>query len=701
MPRKVNRKGRKARPQRWGWLRRSLFLIGFSGLALGALAAVVYWMRASAYDLSQVGAMPERSIVLDSDGQEIGRLHGENRITLSLEEVSPHFIDALLAREDSRFWSHPGVDVIGVTRAMVRNVAARRFREGASTLTQQLARNTFPLGGHNLDRKLLELFVALRIERHFSKRSILEHYINRIYYGSGLYGVETASRTYFAKPAADLTLGEAALLAGLIRSPNRFSPLRNPQGAQRERDTVLGRMQQVRKITPGEAEVARAEPVRAPTRKLTSFQDNYAMDAVRRELDLLLEDSQVEEGGLRIYTTLDPALQRASEQVLEKQLRAIEARSGYPHLKRQGPVVDDSDPPYLQGAVVVIDHRSGGLRAIVGGREYRESKFNRALHAQRQVGSTFKPFVYLAAFERGLLPTTLIADGALRPGEVRGASGWSPGNSDGEFGGMLPAAQGLIRSRNTMTVRVGEQAGLAGVLATAAEVGLGENLPRQHAVYLGGFEGTPLGLASAYTVLANRGLRRQTYLIERIDDPSGRPLYRAAHIERRVIEEADAWLVTSTLEKVFDGGTASSASALGWKAPAAGKTGTTDDYHDAWFAGYSSSLTCVVWVGFDTPKTIVPRGFGATLALPAWVGVQRAADERRYPRTAFRAPRGLRQCDVCAVSGLLANSGCRAAGTARGIALPPERIPEEGCREHSERVPFTEQIPGIFRRLFR
>jgi penicillin-binding protein 1A len=695
MPRKANRKGRKPRPKKGSCLWRALFLLALIGVAVGGLAVTIYSLRASAYDLSEVGAMPERSLVLDLDGREIGRLHGENRITVSIDEVSPHFVDALLAREDSRFWSHPGVDIIGVVRAVVRNVTARRFREGASTLTQQLARNTFPLGGQTLDRKILELFVALRIERTFSKQSILEHYINRIYYGSGLYGVETASRAYFGKPAAELTVGEAAMMAGLIRSPNRFSPLRNPEGARRERDTVLARMEDLGKITPAEGAVAREEVVRAPTRKPSGFQENYAMDAVRRELDILLEDRQVEGGGLRIYTTLDPALQRAAETALEKQLQAVEGRAGYPHLKRGPTAEPDADPPYLQGAVVVIDHRSGGLRAIVGGRDYRESKFNRALHAERQVGSTFKPFVYLSAFERGLLPTTLIDDGPIRPGEVRGAPGWSPGNSDGTFAGSLPAAQGLIRSRNTMTVRVGERGGLAGVIATAGEVGFGAQLPRQPAVYLGGFEATPLALGSAYTVLANRGVRRQTYLIERIDDPWGRPLYRAAHVESRVVEEADAWMVTEALEQVFEGGTASSASALGWKAPAAGKTGTTDDYRDAWFAGYTSSLTCVVWVGFDTPKTIESRGFGATLALPTWVAVMRAAEERRYPRKAFAAPRGLRQTEVCAVSGSLAHSGCRAAGTARGIALPGERIPDDRCRTHSERE------PGLFQRWFR
>jgi len=696
MPRKPNRRGRKPKPGRAGFRGRFLFLLFLAGLAVAAIGALVYGIRAAACDLARVGAMPERSLVFDLDGREIGRLHGENRIAIPLDEVSPRFIDALLAREDSRFWNHPGIDPIGLGRAIVRNVLSGSLREGASTLTQQLARNTFPLGGRDLDRKLLELFVAFRIEAAFSKRQILEHYINRIYYGSGLYGVETASRAYFGKAAADLTTGEAALLAGLIRSPNRFSPLRNPDGARRERDTVLGRMRDLGMIDADEAARARAEPIRPPARKPLMLQENYAMDAVRRELDILLEEHQTEEGGLRIYTTLDPVVQRAAEQALDKQLRAIESRPGYPHLRRSGSHEPDADPPYLQGAVVVIDHRSGGLRAVVGGRDYRESKFNRALHARRQAGSTFKPFVYAAAFERGLLPSTLLDDGPIRSGEVTGGSpGWRPANSDGTFGGPTPAAQGLIRSRNTMTVRAGEWAGIGNVRAAAEAVGLGADLPELPSIYLGGFETTPIALAGAFSVLANGGIRRQNYLIERIDDPSGRPLYRAAHIERRVLEHADAWMVTSALERVFTEGTASSARALGWRGPAAGKTGTTDDFRDAWFAGYSSSLTCVVWVGLDTPKTIIPRGYGATLALPIWVQTLRGAEAKRYPAREFPAPRGLRQTEVCAVSGRLAHAGCRAAGTARGLALPGERIPDASCPTHGQ------PPPNLFQRWFR
>lgn len=667
--------------KRWLW-------VGVLAMLAAALAVcLVYGFWASSYDLNQVREMSERSTVYDMDGKVYSRLQGENRVTVKLAEVSPDFVHALLVREDARFHAHAGIDPVGIVRAVVRNVGRGSAREGASTLTQQLARNSFPLGGRNLHRKILEAFVAVRIEQHLTKDEILEAYMNRIYFGSGVYGIETASQLYFGKPAKDLKLGEAAMIAGIIRAPTFYSPFRNLKGAQTQRNQVLERLVKLEKIDARQAESAKTAPLALAKRKTLSTQENYAMDAVRRELDLLLTDEQRGDGGLKIYTTIDPALQSLAQSALDSELTKVEQRLGYKHPRR----VDFSaearaqglNTPYLQGAVVVIDHRSGGIRALVGGRDFTESPYNRAIlpDAARQVGSTFKPFVYAAAFAKGMLPGAAIDDGPIGRGEIHTAANWTPDNSDGTYKGVQRADEGLIQSRNTMSVRVGERAGLESIARLAAAAGIDE-MPRQPAIYLGAFEQTVADLTAAYTVFANGGVRRQSYIIERIDDPDGVTIYRAAHIQTRAIDPGSAWLTTQAMQKVIERGTAASAKALGFAKPAAGKTGTTDDFRDAWFAGFTSSLTCGVWVGLDQPATIMNRGYGSTLALPVWVTVMNGASQQRYPAQPLRSPEPTRRVSVCATSNELATTNCERAGAAYALELPESRVPHDACSIH-------------------
>lgn len=632
--------------------------------------------------------MPSRSTVYDMDGKVYSRLQGENRIVVPLSKVSRHFVDALLAREDSRFYSHRGVDPIGILRAVARNFVSRSAQQGASTLTQQLARNSFPdrIGQKkSIHRKLLEAFVANRIEQRYKKDEIIEHYMNRIYFGAGVYGIEAASLAYFGKHAEDLSLGEAAMIAGIIRAPTYSSPFQHPERAIKARDAVLDRMVKVGKINEDQAFEARDRKLAILKKRPPQAQENYAMDAVVRDLNILLTDEQRAEGGLKIYTSIDPTLQKSAEAAIDKQLRKVEARTGYSHPKKADFTAqqrdDEAPTPYLQGAVVVVDNRSGAIRALVGGRDYAESKYNRALMAERQVGSTFKPFVYAAAFGRGLLPGASIDDGPIARGEIRGASNWTPDNSDGSYKGMMRAEEGLIQSRNTMSVRVGERAGLDEVLRVAGAAGIND-VPHQPAIYLGAFEGTLSEMTTAYSVFPNNGLRRQGYVIERIDDASGDVIYRAAHVEAQVLDPGVSWLTTSTLSKVFEKGTASAARSLGWTRPAAGKTGTTNDYKDAWFVGYTSSLTCGVWVGLDKPETIMSRGYGAALALPIWVDVMGAALPKRYPSEQFKAPTSIQRVSVCAVSNQLATDACARAGTDYRAELPASCTPRDACELH-------------------
>jgi penicillin-binding protein 1A len=669
-------------------------------LLAGVVLCLVYAFWASTFDLHQVQEMAERSTVFDMDGKPYSRLWGENRVTVKLAQVSPYFVDSLLAREDSRFYKHHGVDPFGILRAIFRNLTHGSAKEGASTLTQQLARNSFPerLGSRkSLHRKILEAFVAVRIEQNFTKAQILEAYVNRIYFGSTVYGIETASQTYFGKHAGNLTLGEAALIAGLIRAPTYFSPFKNLKGSLRERDAVLDRMVKLEKISEVDASKAKSAVIMLAKKRAASSQENYAMDMVHRELEELLTDEQRQEGGMKIYTTIDPALQKAAEQAVDADLTKVEARPGYKHPKKADfsaeAKAEEQKTPYLQGALMVIDNRSGGIRAVVGGRDYTESKFNRAIPTEpkRQVGSTFKPFVYAAAFDKGLLPGTSIDDGPIARGEIQRAANWTPENSDGTYKGVMRAEEGLIQSRNTMSVRVGEKAGLQEIARVAAAVGI-ENMPHVPAVYLGAFEVSVADLTTAYSVFPNNGVRRQSYVIERIDDATGYTIYRAAHLESKALDPGVAWLLTSTMQKVIERGTAAGAKSLGFTKPAAGKTGTTNDFKDAWFVGYTTSLTCGVWVGLDQPETIIPHGYGAALALPIWTDVMKAASPQRYPASEFRSPVPLRRVTVCSTSNELATNGCDRAGTAYTIDLPESRIPRDPCQVHRGSV-LAQDVP--------
>jgi penicillin-binding protein 1A len=463
-------------------------------------------------------------------------------------------------------------------------------------------------------------------------------------------------------------------------------------------------------ISAADANSAKKSPVHVAAKRTLTPQENYAMDALYRELQGLVNQDQIDDGGLRVYTSLDPDLQKSAEQAIDNDLTQIEKRQGYSHPKK----TDFSDqsraaeeqPAYLQGALVVIDNRTGGLRALIGGRDYRDSKYNRAVQANRQVGSTFKPFVYLAAFARGLMPGTGIDDGPLRHGEISAAPRWNPGNSDGSNSGFRPARDGLILSRNTMTIRVGELATLDRVIEAGQTAGFARNIPRHPASYLGAFDSSLKDVTAAYSVFPSHGQLKEPYLIERIDDGEGRIIYQAHPHEKQAVSPAIAWVISQMLRGVIERGTAASAKSMGLTLHAAGKTGTTDDYKDAWFVGFTNSLTCGVWIGFDQPQTIQERGYGAVLALPIWVHTMEKASRKKYPDGEFPAPEPLVRVQLCSVSSRLATDACAAAGTSYEIVLPQSIVPSQSCQVHQgEQLGATgnrpEEHDDLPNRLFR
>ena len=675
--------------------------LAIAGLYAGLALAAFYFVRARPFDMAKVAEMPQRTIIYDRRGEELGRIHGEKRDVIDISKVSQDFIFAILAREDKRFYKHGGVDWVGVGRAMKENFKRGEVDQGASTLTMQLARNSFLLKSkwldfspklQELDRKFLETAVSYRIEANYEKQEILQHYVNRIFWGHSIRGIEEASRTYFEKHAKDLTLSESALLAGIVRGPNAFSPFNDMEKARRERDSVLDRMVAENFITAEQSAAAKQDPITVRPEWRRIFHDSYAMDAIRRELERILEEENIELGGLEITTTIDSLIQKKAEEALDAKLRQVERTAGYPHQTRAAwkelPADAKSRPQYLQGSVVAIENLTGAVLAIVGGRDADESKFNRALQGRRQIGSVFKPFVYLAAFDQGVRPDSLVSDGPIARGEIKGAGNWRPQNSDGTFGGMQPASYGLIRSRNTMSVRLGNRAGIDKVAEVATDVGFETPMPKMPTSYLGAWEATTYEVASAYTVFPNEGQRFPPRIIDEIRDRKGNVIYKNDKVSYEATRKGSAWSVSKILREVTERGTAASVKSLGFNKPCGGKTGTTNDYKDAWFAGYTSSVTCAVWVGLDTPKKIIDRGYGSTLALPVWVEVMKTADKLGYKAEGLKSQLSFVECRLCRSSGKRATAGCELAREAYTDSVPADLVPADNdlCPTHPARA---------------
>ncbi len=650
-----------------------------------------------------------------ADGRFIAELGLERRTLVRLADIPTHVKDAFLVVEDKRFYEHAGVDYVRVFGAAFRNVAAGGFAQGFSTITMQLARNIFPEAltrEKTILRKLKEARVARDIERAYPKDRILELYLNQIYLGSGAYGVETASQRYFGKSVRDVSVAEAAMLAALPKAPGRYDPRRFADRAVQRRNTVIELMRRAEVVTDADASLAKAFPLQLAQRTESGETAPYFVEWVRQQLDQQF-GQRLYEKGLKVYTTLDLDMQAAAERALEEQLGAIESGKygPYSHLtfeQYQARIAEGksvgggADSPYLQGSFVAVDPRLGAVRALVGGRDFDDSKFNRAVQALRQPGSTFKPIVYAAAVRAGLGPGHVVPDEPLSMDQVSGEV-WRPQNFDLKFEGRMSMRRALFMSRNIPAIRVGIDLGPQQVIAMARRFGISTPIPPFPSLYIGAADVYPLEMIASYSVFANLGLRTTPYAILRVETADGDVLWEPRPEREAVLTPEEAWLMVSMMKDVVGRGTAYGATTgAGFRVPAGGKTGTTNDGADVWFIGYTADLVAGLWVGFDRPKKIKSNAQGGSLAAPAWTAFMQDVYKRKPTPPDWPRPDGIVVREIDTATGLLANVSCRGQMIAEYFVFGNE--PRLSCTDFAMTLPTVQGdsvVAGALPRAFR
>ncbi|MDO8677722.1 MAG: PBP1A family penicillin-binding protein [Acidobacteriota bacterium] len=627
-------------------------------LLLGAIAGIVLVFAWIFVDL--VASMPGRdelrafsemaraSVLFDKDDHAVFTIAKEHRIEVPLSELSPRLVQAVIAIEDRRFFEHDGFDPIRIAGSALAVLRAGSAVQGGSTITQQLARQS--VGREKtLRRKVKEMLFAMQLERHFTKEEILELYLNKVYFGDGLYGAEAASRGFFDNSASNLSLGEAALLAGLLKAPSAYAPTVSAEKAEARQAVVLRAMLDNKAITEAEYRDAIKAPVYIRDGlRAGEPHGRYFKDEVKQQLVQQFGSERVSEGGLQVYTTIDLPMQQAAEAAVQKSLAEIDrtltvkappSRGALPPSRdalrgtSRGASVS-SDP--LQAALIAIDPASGAVRALVGGRDFDRSSYDRATQARRQPGSAFKPFVYAAAIEAGYSPDDTL-DNLDEPFEVANTS-WTP-DDEHSFEAELTLREGLRVSSNRAAVKLLGEVGLRKTMQVAKSFGF-DGLPSVPSIALGSGEVTLAAITSAYGAFANGGLVSRPWLIRRVVDRDGTVLFENGEKPRRAIKPVTAYLMADMLKGVVDAGTGSAVRRYGFTRPAGGKTGTTNDYYDAWFVGFTPRLVTGVWVGFDHPRSIRRAGYASELAVPMWARFMTSATKGDAVRWVAR-PRGI------------------------------------------------------------
>ncbi|MDF2376536.1 MAG: transglycosylase domain-containing protein [Verrucomicrobiales bacterium] len=665
-----------------------LFLVvGIIGLAGAFFYCKPRYDLAHSFDLSELEKVEVASRIFDRNGDELGRIFVQNRRPVTLDGVSDNMVNALLAAEDSRFYEHTGVDYWGILRAVYYAARSKEWNQGASTITQQLAKQTFELKDRTMSRKVTEVFLAQRIEKALgSKQKILELYLNRIYFGSGYYGIASASEGYFGKDPSRLSVAEGATLAACIPNPYHRSPRSFPETSIRWRNHVLARMEAEGYIDKDTLKRSQEVAIRTEEKKNITGKSAFVYEKVRQEVIELLGDETVSKGGFHIHTTIDGNVQSIAESALQEQLTKIEQDPDFTHStlaqykakkaefrKSASPDQTFPAPEYLQGAILLVENKTGSVIAQVGGRDFSDSMFDRVNQGSRPVGTAFKPFVYAAAFESGRFPGTLVDDTPMdtRQVMVGGTTGilgeWGPETFDNTYENRITARTALAKSKNAATVRMGQKIGTEPVVALAEAAGMTfeGDLKKFNATFLGRNPASPEDLCLAYTIFPNNGRRpEKTHIIANIKDSAGNLIY-TPNINLKsgaVIDRFTAYQINSILEDTFDtdlGGTGAKARekyGLG-DFPVAGKSGTEYNFTDNWFVGYTSEVTCVVWAGFDQTDRIYLGAFSSDTVLPVWTKIMNAAAEHFEPR-AFLPPPDAEQVEVCLRSGELASNDC-------------------------------------------
>lgn len=589
----------------------------------------------------------ESTRIYDVKGRLISELYVEKRKPVPLKSISPFFIKAILSVEDERFYSHVGVDIKAILRALWADLRSKSFAQGASTITQQLTRNLFLAPDKSISRKIKEAILAVQIENHYTKDEILELYCNQIYLGSGVYGVEAAAQKYFGISAGELTLPQAAVIAALPKAPSHYDPTRNPDQAQKRKAVVLGRMLALKEISPEEYQAAREAPMEI-IESASSELAPFFVEHVRRYLEEVYGYTMIYQNGLEVHTSLDIDLQKAAVEALRGGLDSLRRQSGEDK-------AEEEDKAPLQGALVAIDPHTGRILAMVGGYDFTSSQFNRAIQAQRQPGSAIKPLIYAAAIESGYTPASIIEDSPVQYTDPYTGDIWEPQNYDEEFHGDTTLVDALTYSRNVVTIKLLNRVGVRLAAGLMRRLGIESHIDPYLSLALGTSTVNLLELTSAYTVFPNGGILCRPIGIIEIKDGEGRVLEHNRSRYEKVLDPDVGFVVLDMMRNVVNHGTGVIARSIGH--PLAAKTGTTNNYQDAWFIGYSPSLAAGVWIGYDDNRPMEKGSSGARMAGPIWVDFMKKA-VLSSPGEDFHQSENVVLREIDAETGLLAGPGC-------------------------------------------
>ncbi len=671
----------------------------FTWMLAGPLIAVIgvfglfyvyYSTRAGLINLNVVKEMPKASLLYDYQGRAFSRFFEENRIAMPSNKPVPKLLgEAVVATEDRRFYSHGAIDLWGMGRAAVSNFTGHGGRQGGSSITQQLARNSIGRLERTYDRKFLEIFLAHRIEQAYTKEQILRYYLDRIYFGQGLYGAETTAYAFFGVSASQLNLAQSALLAGMISSPNASSPWKDIKAAKAARDRALDRMVRANYITEEEAEKASKAPL--SLRPRPDFGGGFATSEVRRQLEMILDPTTIQQGGLKIFTTVDAHLQNVAENALAARIIEIENSKGESHANGYAdPNTGLPDEDVLQGAFFAMDPATGAIRAVVGSRDFALSQYNRAMQARRQVGSTIKPLIYATAFaEKGYCPASTID---ATPFDLK-AQGPIPTSDEGSRI-IMRVNDALVKSDDYAAPRMGEIIGYDLLNNYAHSCGVTTLIPPYRSSFLGACDLSLNELTGIYATFANQGVWVRQHIVVQVRDDKDRVIYQFQPEGRRVFTPQVARQVTGMMENVLDFGTGTSVrQEFGFNAPAAGKTGTTNDYKDAWFEGFTTHLAAGAWIGYDRPRTVMPGGYAAKVALPVWANVMKQMPAS-YPMQEFPVPEGLEMVNV---GGGMFGHGERYYLTEDQRSLLDQNVSEPGDNNGNQGSNVLQRFFNLFR----